>query len=853
VCIGVAVSLWVPAAADLSTGLSIIVHDTPNNGMMGDLGNLRGGLTSGPRILCADLRVPMQFSGGFEQLPSFTSTTYTGVAGFANVYVRDGTGPVLESRARFNGNNLGANDFDLHLHSLPCSRRSGGPHYQDPAVVDGVENAINENWPFATCVNSYCLGFARNMWVPTPTTLNVGMSIIIHDTPSVSTGSGPRAFCADIEGPRTYTGRFFQLASFDSVAYSDTTLAPSSAQLVVHANRIEATVTFMGSASQVGGMTFDAHLHASRCGEGSPHYQDPDGDGLVNSVNENWPTVNCDATGACTGFASNYWAPTDAALAHGLSIIIHDTPAARAAGASGSGSRWLCADLMLDQDQVFFDLVGNFAQLPAYTGLGYGSPVGTANLRFFGDAFRTQITFYDGDGMENQNFDAHLHADSCALNTATHYQNPANPGIADAVNENWPFLNCDASGSCAGSATSSWGVISADVNRGLSIIVHDTPRADSGSGQRMFCADLVRVQRYNGNAMPLASFGATPRYTTGLMGAQGSAILAVTANTTTATVLFNGPFDVLGGLTFNTHLHATPCSEDEGGVHYQNPTACAPNGVQTGIATCANAINENWPTVTCDFNGTCIGSATTLWVPTATDLAAGLSIIIHDTPNAAAANALPDGARALCIDLTQTFTPVRNAPFVQLASFTSTDYDGSTGTADLQVLPNAIQSTVAFQGISSRVGGRTFNAHVHVGTCSDTTSPHYQNPFGNGLADSMNENWPFLTCDTSGTCSGMATNTWGSTLSMPLSVVIHDTPNAMNGAAGERAFCADLTTQSVTNSPTAAAPGTVPTAAPTSAAPTAPADGVVVDGARQSTSHLLCSLSLLAFMSQMRA
>ena len=55
------------------------------------------------------------------------------------------------------------------------------------------------------------------------------------------------------------------------------------------------------------------------------------------------PTVTCDATGSCAGGAVNSWAPSEAAIHAGLSIVVHDTPNN---GGSGSGSKMFRVDLM---------------------------------------------------------------------------------------------------------------------------------------------------------------------------------------------------------------------------------------------------------------------------------------------------------------------------------------------------------------------------------------------------------------------------------------------------------------------------------------------------------------------------
>ena len=74
---------------------------------------------------------------------------------------------------------------------------------------------------------------------------------------------------------------------------------------------------------------------------GGGHYMN-DPSGLVDAVNENWPMLSCTGT-LCSGEGTTMWQPTAAAIASGLSIVIHDTPSA----ASGSGAKYMCADLAL--------------------------------------------------------------------------------------------------------------------------------------------------------------------------------------------------------------------------------------------------------------------------------------------------------------------------------------------------------------------------------------------------------------------------------------------------------------------------------------------------------------------------
>ena len=152
--------------------------------------------------------------------------------------------------------------------------------------------------------------------------------------------------------------------------------------------------------------TFKAHLHAAPCSTGSGgHYQDPANQGVVDAVSENWPEVTC-ANGRCSGMASNDWVPLVADLAAGLSIAVHDTPAA----SSGSGSKMLCADLARLGHGSFGSDYVNY--LSSYAGAGYGEVhKGMASL--MKPELATSASF-KGSGFGDNTFNAHLHADTCA-------------------------------------------------------------------------------------------------------------------------------------------------------------------------------------------------------------------------------------------------------------------------------------------------------------------------------------------------------------------------------------------------------------------------------------------------------
>lgn len=165
------------------------------------------------------------------------------------------------------------------------------------------------------------------------------MSVVVHDTPN----GNVKMLCANLHAATEYSGRFTQLSSYSGSGYGS---PQGTATLTVESVGMVSTVVVYGGTGMAG-LTFNAHLHASRCGDnqGGPHYQDPGNPGVVDAVSEMWPTLVCNGTGYCTGGASSTWVATLAALNSGLSIVVHDTPG----GTGGSGPKWLCADLAVQQ------------------------------------------------------------------------------------------------------------------------------------------------------------------------------------------------------------------------------------------------------------------------------------------------------------------------------------------------------------------------------------------------------------------------------------------------------------------------------------------------------------------------
>jgi len=132
--------------------------------------------------------------------------------------------------------------------------------------------------------------------------------------------------------------------------------------------------------------------------------------------------------------------------------------------------------------------------------------VATASLRIWaagGDespAPRTtvRVWFKGGPALAGQTFQAHLHNDSCRVQgqafAGDHYRNDPS-GSADAVNENWPTVNCDNTSTCVGNATTLWEPTVAAIEKGLSVVIHDTPSrrrfSTDGPGNPYLCADLI--------------------------------------------------------------------------------------------------------------------------------------------------------------------------------------------------------------------------------------------------------------------------------------------------------------------------------------------------------------------------
>jgi carboxylesterase type B len=136
---------------------------------------------------------------------------------------------------------------------------------------------------------------------------------------------------------------------------------------------------------------------------------------------------------------------------------------------------------------------GAITQLASYTRPNSYTAAGTASMTLFrqGNVDRTRtVVSLTGTGLTGP-FAAHLHSNPCSANGGSHYKNDTN-GATDAVNENWPTVNCAGGVSCTGIATNDWQPRADSLASGLSIVIHDTPNSAGGNlGRPYLCADLV--------------------------------------------------------------------------------------------------------------------------------------------------------------------------------------------------------------------------------------------------------------------------------------------------------------------------------------------------------------------------
>ena len=776
-CIGSAQSIWAPLPLDLSAGLSIVIHDTPNAAQPG---------TSGSKMLCADLAVPQMYSGKLHVLPDTqglsagTSSTLPSVLlGHATLQV--GAGVTQTEVTLSGGDGLQDTRLKAHLHSQPCSAK-GGPHYQDPSNQNQAD-AVSENWPELQCVSGNCRGQALSHWSPTFGAVAGVLSVVVHSN------SGEKWLCADLEQEaRTYSGTLGVLDSYAAAsgavqAASDLAGISGTAVLVSGHHGMATKVTMRGG-SVVASKTYKAHLHFARCSDdGGGHYANPlHPAASVDSTSENWPMLKCDSNGDCFAQAPSEWRPSYVDLSGGLSVVVHDTPNAAVAGSAGN--KMLCADLKLPEIWS-----GQLQQLVTYAPTATGgfntsavsSMTGFASLMLGAGHIQTRVTLSGGSSLSGASFRAHLHSTRCDENSGgSHYQDPDNQGIVDAVHENWPYLSCTPSGECSGQASSNWAPAVAAMSGTLSIVVHDTVHAAFGSGAKFMCANLLPAQTRGGQMRVLPSY--TGRAALKFEAGPGAGVSGVVSIATghhgivTRVRLSGGP--AFAGNIFKAHLHRTRCSNADGQGHYYDPA-------HQGSA--ADSVHENWPAVKCNGQGICQGQAVSLWRPQEDHFAGGLSIILHDTPNAAASGT--SGSKFLCADLnipdayTGQLTPLQSYLSSNATGLSTADMLQMQGRATIISDGLSIQTQVSLK-LTTAQAGKRLKTRLISERCS---APVIQRSVSSASG-------PELMCTSSGHCTGQATTSqWIPSyldFSGGLSIMVEDSFGS--GAASPDWLCADL-------------------------------------------------------------
>lgn len=353
-------------------------------------------------------------------------------------------------------------------------------------------------------------------------------------------------------------------------------------------------------------------------------------------------------------------------------------------------------------------------------------------------------------------FNAHLHAAPCAQNGGGHYQNDGIGGVNDQ-NENWPAITC-TSGKCYGTAANTWATRPNDLAAGLSIVVHN----NVNGGGKMLCADLAQDSAgvYSGSFSQLASSVTA-----------GDGTVTVTQSKAQLTTLgLDGQISfTLGsaaGAYYASHLHYGDCANLRG--HYNINGEGDSNAIDT---------YEHWPAANCDGNY-CYGEDSDDWQPTEAEFEAGLSIVVHDTPDG--------GQKFLCADLTESSPGVYSGSFSVLSAYTGSETLACPGEA---ILAKSVTATsISFR--QSSFGDNQYSSHLHAAACSSGGGGHYQND-DTGAVDDVNENWPTVTCS-DGYCYGEAVSDWlipKADFEAMISIVVHETP-----VANAKMFCSDIST-----------------------------------------------------------
>ena len=123
----------------------------------------------------------------------------------------------------------------------------------------------------------------------------------------------------------------------------------------------------------------------------------------------------------------------------------------------------------------------------------------------------------------------------------------------------------------------------------MSVVVHDTPNASSGSGAKMLCANLNRSDQ--GSVVNAGRFHPYPDGESQDDSIVGKGSLSVSQNGKTIVLAAITGLDPAEG--YRSHVHNLSCDVESGGAHYKiNPD-------ETGTVEA----NELWLTIVPDTDG----------------------------------------------------------------------------------------------------------------------------------------------------------------------------------------------------------------------------------------------------------
>lgn len=375
------------------------------------------------------------------------------------------------------------------------------------------------------------------------------------------------------------------------------------------------------------------------------------------------------------------------------------------------------------------------------------APRGWGRVQLVRGPAGTEVTVYVEGLARAATYRAHVHALPCAIaEGGGHYL--FDPAITEPIESNELWLTIETDDRGVGTARTE----SEHVARGdaLSIVVHDTPNADTGAGPKLLCGDI----RLPGDTWSAAGrFGPTATSEAVDMSIDGSARLEVTATGTSFELRLDG---LDPAAQYAAHVHAFPCDTAGAGPHYEiDPSV-------EGVV----AENELWPVVMTDAGGRSETVATFDHVARAD----AQSVVVHRVRGP------DDKPKVACATLRRSLPDYQ--PLV-LEGAASADLDAGPVAATARLVRMLDGSTEVAVEVSGFPEGE-FGSHLHASRCAtDQGSGHYQVAVG-GPADPTNELWPTVTVGPDGSGSGAATFRAHHARAEALAVVVH---------AGDRRVC----------------------------------------------------------------